>query len=166
MSEISRRNLVAAAAWSVPLISVLSATPALAGSPVECTTDPNWSTGSFSSRPFGQYTNNSGSTLALTLTELYPSPALTLGVESEGNSVFFTPSIGLSGANFSSGATASYAAVPNPVNSGTYVISLPPGVSIRFYAAGRTGTGCQVGSSVTVMLDGCPLTYQMECYPF
>lgn len=164
-STPTRRSLLRASAWSVPVLAVTSAAPAFAASngTQQCGAGDVMSSVGNAARA----TNVNATPLTYSFTQVADADPETLIVRtSTGDSLFFNPDV----ANvwpyvFANGAQVTY----TPINalSGTFSFTVPAGQYLEFQADGRTPTGCTPSAVLTVTTVDCELTYNYrQCIPF
>ncbi|PPF43533.1 hypothetical protein C5B85_12585 [Pseudoclavibacter sp. AY1F1] len=166
MSDISnshtRRSVMRASAWSVPVLALAAAAPAMAASGPPCVPDPILSSIVSTLRA----TNTGAAPLAYTFTQVAGADPLTMYVTSGSDTVAFNPDVVYPWPNtqFSNGAEFTYTRVD--AVTGTFSFLIPAGSFIDFRADSTNSARCTPSSVLTVTSVPCPLTYTfLQCVP-
>lgn len=161
----TRRSIIRAGAWSVPVLAGVAAAPAFAASnsPQACGADDVMSSIGNAARA----TNANATPLTYSFTQVADADPETFIVrDSTGDSLFFNPDVSYTWPYvFANGAQVTY--TPISALSGTYSFTLPAGAYLDFQADGREPTGCTTSAVLTVTTVDCVLTYNYrQCIPF
>lgn len=160
----TRRSVMRASAWSVPVIAIAAAAPAGAANAPPCIPDPVLS--SFGSTL--RATNSGSLTLPYSFTQIAGADPVTMIVAtSTGDLLFFNPDFAnVWPYSFGNGAQVTY--TPIDTLSGSFSFSIPAGSYLDFQADRQDPVGgCAAAPVITVTTVDCPITYTFrQCLPF